>query len=42
MNKKVGVKAMVTHKFKLADTKKGFWFISQQAESIKVIIEPQR
>jgi len=40
--KKVVVSDMITHRFGLADTGKGFELVAKAAESIKVIIEPQR
>jgi len=39
---KVVVSDMITHRFGLADTGKGFEFVAKAEESIKVIIEPQR
>lgn len=36
------VKDMITHRFGLADTHKGFQLVAEAKESIKVIIEPQR
>jgi L-iditol 2-dehydrogenase len=33
---------MITHRFGLADTVKGFQLVAEAQESIKVIIEPQR
>jgi len=33
---------MITHRFGLADTGKGFSLVAKADESIKVIIEPQR
>lgn len=36
------VKDMVTHRFGLADTGKGFALVAKADESIKVIVEPQR
>jgi len=40
--KKVVVSDMITHRFGLADTGKGFELVAKAEESIKVIIEPQR
>jgi L-iditol 2-dehydrogenase len=40
-SKKVNVKDMITHRFPLAEIQKGFKFVSEAKESIKVIIEPQ-
>jgi len=40
--KKVVVSDMITHRFGLADTGKGFELVAKAKESIKVIIEPQR
>jgi len=40
--KKVMVSDMITHRFGLADTGKGFELVAKAGESIKVIIEPQR
>ena len=39
--KKIRVKEMITHRFKLADTVKGFQLVEAAGESLKVIIEPQ-
>lgn len=39
---KVAVKDMITHRFGLADTVKGFQLTAKPDNSIKVIIEPQR
>jgi len=39
---KVTVRDMVTHRFGLAETGKGFELVANARESIKVIIEPQR
>jgi L-iditol 2-dehydrogenase len=41
-SKKVIVSDMITHRFGLADTQKGFGLVSKGNDSIKVIIEPQR
>ncbi|NYT00120.1 MAG: alcohol dehydrogenase catalytic domain-containing protein [Methanocellales archaeon] len=41
-SRKINVKDMITHKFGLKDTGKGFKIVSDAKESIKVIIEPQR
>lgn len=40
--KKVVVSDMITHRFGLADTGKGFALVAKAENSIKVIIEPQR
>jgi L-iditol 2-dehydrogenase len=40
--KKINVKDMITHRFGLAETSKGFKLVAKAKESIKVIIEPQR
>lgn len=40
--RQVVVKDMVTHRFGLADTGKGFALVAKADQSIKVIIEPQR
>jgi len=40
--KKVVVSDMITHRFGLAGTGKGFELVARAGESIKVIIEPQR
>jgi len=40
--KKVNVKDMITHKFPLAETGKGFKLVADAKESIKVIIEPNK
>ena len=40
--KKVIVSDMITHRFGLADTGKGFELVAKAGESIKVIIEPQK
>jgi L-iditol 2-dehydrogenase len=37
----VPVKEMITHRFPLADTQKGFELVTEAKESIKVIIKPQ-
>ncbi len=39
---KVNVKEMITHKFGLKDTSRGFKLVADAKESLKVIIEPQR
>jgi L-iditol 2-dehydrogenase len=39
---RVRVKEMVTHKFGLAETGKGFRVVAEAGKSIKVIIEPQK
>lgn len=38
----VNVKDMITHRFGLKDTSKGFKLVADAKESLKVIIEPQR
>lgn len=38
----INVKNMITHRFPLAETAKGFQIVAQAKDSIKVIIEPQR
>jgi L-iditol 2-dehydrogenase len=40
--KKIIVSDMITHRFGLADTGKGFELVAKAGESIKVIIEPQK
>jgi L-iditol 2-dehydrogenase len=40
--KKIVVSDMITHRFGLADTGKGFELVAKAGESIKVIIEPQK
>lgn len=40
--RKLVVKDMITHRFGLADTGKGFEIVAKAADSIKVIIEPQK
>ena len=40
--RKVNVKDMITHRFTLADADKGFKLVAGAADSIKVIIEPQK
>ncbi len=40
--RKVNVKDMITHRFALADAGKGFKLVAGAADSIKVIIEPQK
>ncbi|MBL7197528.1 MAG: alcohol dehydrogenase catalytic domain-containing protein [Candidatus Omnitrophica bacterium] len=39
-NKKINVQDMITHRFGLADTQKGFKLVVEAGNSIKVIIEP--
>jgi len=39
---RVRVKEMITHRFPLEETVKGFQLVASAGESIKVIIEPQR
>ena len=41
-DRKINVKEMITHRFGLADTDKGFKLVAEPKDSIKVIIEPQR
>ena len=41
-NSKIPIKQMVTHRLSLAETGLGFQLVAQAANSIKVIIEPQR
>lgn len=41
-SKKVSVRDMITHRFALADTAKGFALVAGAGESLKVIIEPQK
>jgi L-iditol 2-dehydrogenase len=41
-NKKVKVTDMITHKFPLNETAKGFKLAAQSKDSIKIIIEPQK
>lgn len=38
----IDVKSMITHRFPLAETAKGFQVVSRAQDSIKVIIEPRR
>jgi len=38
----LNIQRMITHRFGLAETAKGFQLVAEAAESIKVIIEPQR
>jgi L-iditol 2-dehydrogenase len=38
----LNIERMITHRFGLADTVKGFQLVAEGQESIKVIIEPQR
>ena len=38
----LNIQRMITHRFGLADTVKGFQLVAEAQESIKVIIEPQR
>jgi L-iditol 2-dehydrogenase len=38
----LNIQRMITHRFGLADTVKGFQMVAEAQESIKVIIEPQR
>lgn len=39
---KINVKDMITHRFGLADTQKGFQLVAEAKNSIKVIIQPQK
>ena len=39
---RVPVREMITHRLSLAETGKGFQFVADARDSIKVIIEPQR
>ncbi len=41
-NKKVKIKDMITHRFPLKDTQKGFIVAAEAKDSIKIIIEPQK
>ncbi len=41
-SRKVNVKDMITHRFSLGDTVKGFRLVAEARDSIKVIIEPQK
>ena len=41
-SRKINVYDMITHRFSLADTARGFGLVAEARESIKVIIEPQR
>lgn len=41
-SRKVNVKDLITHRFGLADTQKGFQLVAKAQDSIKVIIEPRR
>jgi L-iditol 2-dehydrogenase len=41
-HKRIGVEAMITHRFPLADTVKGFNHTAGAGDSIKVIIKPQQ
>lgn len=41
-SKRVAVTDMITHRFGLADTQKGFEAVAKAQDSIKVVIEPQR
>lgn len=40
--RKILVSDMITHRFGLADTQKGFELVAKSGESIKVMIEPQK
>jgi L-iditol 2-dehydrogenase len=39
---RIDVEAMITHRLPLQDTAEGFRLVTQAADSIKVVIEPQR
>jgi L-iditol 2-dehydrogenase len=41
-NRSVPVREMITHRFGLAETQRGFQLVAEAQDSIKVIIEPQR
>jgi len=41
-SRKVNVKELITHRFGLADTQKGFQLVAKAQDSVKVIIEPRR
>jgi L-iditol 2-dehydrogenase len=41
-SRKVVVSDMITHRFGLADTDKGFALVAKAQDSMKVIVEPQR
>ena len=41
-NRSVQVREMITHRFSLADTQRGFQITAEAQDSIKVIIEPQK
>ncbi|MBW2121087.1 MAG: alcohol dehydrogenase, partial [Deltaproteobacteria bacterium] len=40
--RRVRVREMITHRFGLAETGKGFALVASARDSIKVIIEPQK
>lgn len=40
--KKINIKDMITHRFGLSDTQKGFQLVVKASDSIKVIIKPQK
>ncbi|MBU1887832.1 MAG: alcohol dehydrogenase catalytic domain-containing protein [Candidatus Omnitrophica bacterium] len=40
--RKINVKDMITHRFRLKDIQKGFKLVAEAGESIKVIIEPNK
>jgi L-iditol 2-dehydrogenase len=39
---RIKVQEMITHKFKLAEIKKGFRLVARAEESMKVVIEPHK
>ena len=41
-NKKIKVKEMITHRFSLSETAKGFQVMANAGKSLKVIIEPNK
>jgi len=41
-NKKIKVKNMITHRFSLSETAKGFKVMANAGKSLKVIIEPNQ
>ena len=40
--RQIDVAAMISHRFGLADTDRGFLLVAEAADSLKVIIEPER
>jgi len=40
--RRIDVASMVTHRLGLAETQEGFRLVADAAESLKVIVEPQR